>query len=67
MHQVLIAVPSNKFDGHGWQDPAKVEAANIFMRAVRDEFDCHGKVACGGTLKEFLEFRIAEALRSRDN
>ena len=67
MQEILIAVPSNKFDGHGWQDPVKVEAASIFCRAFRDEFEARGQVACSGTLREFLEFRIAEALRRRDN
>ena len=65
--QTLIAVPSNKFDGYGWQDPVKVEAAVVLNRALRDEFNCHGQASCSNTLQAFLEFRIAEALRSRDN
>ena len=67
MQEILIAVPSNKFDGAGWTDPTKTEAATVLNRALRDEFEARGQVACSGTLREFLEFRIAEALRRRDN
>ena len=67
MQEILIAVPSNKFDGHGWQDPVKVEAATILNQAIRDEFNQHGSVLCSNSLQAFLEFRIAEALRRRDN
>ena len=65
--QQLIAVPNNKFDGYGWQDPTKVEAAAVLNRALRDEFNHQGEAKCTATLACFLEFRIAEALRQRDN
>ena len=53
--QQLIAVPNNKFDGYGWQDPSKVEAAAVLNRALRDEFNHQGQVLCSNSFQAFLE------------
>jgi hypothetical protein len=64
--QHLIAVPSNKFDGFGWRDPYAAEAHTILLAAVKDEVDARGHLSCSETFACFVEHRIAQALRERD-
>jgi hypothetical protein len=64
--QHLIAVPSNKFDGFGWRDPHAEEAHRILNLAVNDEIGSRGFVRCSETFACFVEHRIAQALRERD-